>query len=100
MVANTWEVRAERPFITRIGVKKIALFRIGDDIFAINDACPHAGGSLGLGDVKGTLVTCRRHNWAFDVTSGLCPGHDIYRVRTYEVEIRGKEVFVGIPDEY
>jgi nitrite reductase (NADH) small subunit len=40
----------------------IAVFRTADDqVFAIDDRCPHKGGPLSEGIVHGTAVTCPLH---------------------------------------
>jgi len=43
----------------------LALFRFGDSVFAIDDACPHAGASLSGGRVEGRRVVCRAHGLKF-----------------------------------
>ncbi|VDI63724.1 Hypothetical predicted protein [Mytilus galloprovincialis] len=55
--------------------QKIALFRHGGDVFAINEKCPHAGGPLHLGDIEempdNTLcIRCPWHSWRFDLLTG------------------------------
>ena len=39
----------------------VAVFNVAGTICAIADACPHAGGSLGMGRLDGTIVTCAWH---------------------------------------
>jgi nitrite reductase/ring-hydroxylating ferredoxin subunit len=61
----------------------VALFRQGDEIFAIGNACPHQGGNLCDGRVEGDIVTCPLHGWEFDLRSGACmtvPGESVPRL--------------------
>jgi nitrite reductase/ring-hydroxylating ferredoxin subunit len=61
----------------------VALFRRGDEIFAIGNECPHQGGSLCDGWVDGDIVTCPLHGWEFDLRSGACmtvPGESVPRL--------------------
>ena len=44
--------------------KQIALFNIDGQIYATNDACPHAGASLGWGKLEGKVVKCRAQGCA------------------------------------
>jgi 3-phenylpropionate/trans-cinnamate dioxygenase ferredoxin component len=58
----------------------VALFRRGDEIFAIGNQCPHQGGNLCDGFVEGDIVTCPLHGWEFDLRSGACmtiPGESV-----------------------
>lgn len=77
------------------GELRIAVFRIGDDVYAIGDRCSHAEASLAEGELFGTEVECPRHGSEFDVTTGK-PGSlpATQPVPTYGVEIVGGEVFV------
>ena len=43
------------------GSDRIAVFRIGDDVYAIGDRCSHAEASLAEGEVFDTEVECPRH---------------------------------------
>ena len=65
-----------------------AVLRLGDAFSVMDDACPHAGGSLSGGLVDGQMfeapcVICPWHGWPFDVQSGECPDNPSYRVNTY-----------------
>lgn len=53
-----------------VGQHRIAVFRIGDDVYAIGDRCSHAEASLAEGEVFGTDVECPRHGSEFDLTTG------------------------------
>jgi nitrite reductase (NADH) small subunit len=67
---------------------KIAVFRTADNqVFAIENRCPHKGGPLSDGIVHGTSVTCPLHNWVFDLATGEAQGADEGRVRTYPVKV-------------
>lgn len=66
----------------------IAIFRTADDqVFALDDRCPHKGGPLSEGIVHGTSVTCPLHAWVFDLNTGVAQGADDGAVRTYAVRI-------------
>ena len=60
----------------------VAVFRRGDEVFAIGNECPHQGGSLCDGMVEGDIVICPLHGWEFDLRSGVCmtvPGESVAR---------------------
>jgi nitrite reductase (NADH) small subunit len=66
----------------------IAVFRTGaDEVFALDDRCPHKGGPLSEGIVHGKSVTCPLHNWVFSFETGLAQGADEGHVQTHAVRV-------------
>ena len=62
----------------------VAVFRRGEEILAIGNACPHQGGNLCDGFIEGDIVICPLHGWEFDLRSGACmtvPGESVPRYR-------------------
>jgi nitrite reductase (NADH) small subunit len=79
---------------------KIAVFRTADnEVFAIDDRCPHKGGPLSQGIVHGAAVTCPLHNWVISLETGKALGADEGRVRTFPIETRGEEIFVAFEQQ-
>lgn len=67
----------------------IAVFRNADDeIFAIEDRCPHRGGPLSQGIVHGRRVTCPMHNWAIELSNGKAVAPDEGCARNYPVTVK------------
>jgi nitrite reductase (NADH) small subunit len=78
----------------------IAVFRTADDrIFALYDRCPHKGGPLSQGLVHGASVTCPLHNWVISLESGEVQGPDEGCVGRIAVELRGAQVWLGVPSQ-
>lgn len=73
----------------------VAVFRTGDDqVFAMNDRCPHKGGPLSEGIVHGTSVTCPLHAWVFSLETGRAQGADEGFVKTYRVRVEGGRILL------
>ena len=47
-----------------------AVFKVDGVFHVLDGICPHAGGPLGKGMLRGCVVTCPWHGWQFDVTTG------------------------------
>lgn len=76
---------------------RIAVFRTAtDEVFAMDDRCPHKGGPLSEGIVHGRAVTCPLHNWVFSLESGEAQGADEGRVRTYPVRNLGGALSIAL----
>jgi nitrite reductase (NADH) small subunit len=76
---------------------KIAIFRtIEDQVFAIDDRCPHKGGPLSQGIVHGASVTCPLHNWVISLETGKALGADEGAARTIPLKIEGAQIFIAL----
>ncbi len=51
---------------------EVLVANIDGNFFAIDNVCPHMGGDLSMGTLKGSIVTCPRHKSQFDVKDGKC----------------------------
>ena len=76
--------------------KDIAVFNVDGTICAIADTCPHASGSLGLGKLSGTTVTCPVHGMKFDVTTGCFAGTSDFGVASYPVNVVDGKIMVSL----
>jgi nitrite reductase (NADH) small subunit len=94
--ARVDEIADGRGRACRIGGRAIAVFRVGNDFFAMDDACPHEGIPLSLGRVHQGVVICPRHSWRFLLADGSWQNHpdSPCRARVYRVRVEGDEVQV------
>jgi nitrite reductase (NADH) small subunit len=79
-----------------VGDLRIALYNVAGKIYASDDACVHAGGPLGDGPLRDSIITCPWHGWEFDVVKGCAVMSDDVRLTTYDVQVKGKDIFVSI----
>lgn len=88
-------VQGARVVKTRFGC--VAVFRTADDqVFALDDRCPHKGGPLSEGIVHGTSVTCPLHNWVFDMATGIAQGADSGQINTYPIRVVSGRIVLDI----
>ena len=74
--------------------RQIALFRVGDDVHAIDNLCPHQGGPLADGWVDNGQVTCPLHGWEFSLETGTTTMGA--PVAVHKVRVEGNDVQVAI----
>jgi nitrite reductase/ring-hydroxylating ferredoxin subunit len=80
--------------------KDVAVFNVDGTICVIADTCPHAGGSLGMGKLNGSTVTCPVHGMKFDVTTGCFAGTSSFGVASYPAKAMDGKIMVSIsPNE-
>ena len=77
------------------GGKKLALFRMGDRCFAIDELCPHRDAPLHEGFCEGLEVQCPWHASRFRILDGSVEqGPSARPLPAYECRVRGDVVEV------
>ena len=78
--------------------ESLALYRVGDKVYATQELCTHAYVSLVDGYLEGTTVECPVHQARFDITNGkvLDPPANC-DLKTYPVKIENGTIYVEVP---
>lgn len=99
-VGRTSDVAGGRPAVFTIEDRQIAVYRLADGWYAIDDVCTHDGGPLAEGDVEdGGVAVCPRHGARFDIRTGAALSFPaVTPVDTYPVRVEGDDLLVGLPD--
>lgn len=101
-MAAWWRVAgmAELPLNTGMAVavegRAIALFRVGEGVCAIADACPHREAPLAGGELEGGVVCCPYHAWEIDLRTGAVLHDPDQRTPTYPCQVDGDDVWVEV----
>ena len=66
---------------------RLCFGRSGERFFALDDTCPHAGGSLTEGLLDEDIVICPLHAYAFEVATGRCVDESSCSVSSYPVRV-------------
>ncbi|MCD2760222.1 nitrite reductase small subunit NirD [Pseudomonas aeruginosa] len=75
----------------------IAIFRASDDqVFALDDRCPHKGGPLSQGLIYGKRVACSLHNWQIELESGEAVAPDQGCAHRHPVRVENGRVLLGL----
>ncbi len=96
-VAKTSEIGDKSAKCVDVQGKTLAVFNLGGEFYAIDDACPHEEGPLSEGYVEGDEVECPWHAARFNIKTGahICaPAYD--DVACYKVRISGDDVEVEV----
>jgi 3-phenylpropionate/trans-cinnamate dioxygenase ferredoxin subunit len=98
-VGTTSQVPAGRAEVFDVEDRKIAVFRLPDGYFAIEDICTHDGGPLAEGEIEEDRVVCPRHGAKFDIKTGTALSFPaVTPVEAYPVRVDGDELWIGLPD--
>jgi len=97
-VAKVSDLSPESARVVRAAGMDMALVCTPDGLFAMDNVCPHSGGSLGEGVVQGNTVTCPLHAWQFDCKSGRCLTEKRPNQKLFPVRMEKDQVLVEVPD--
>ncbi len=102
--------------LVETGERRIAVFNVRGEFYALNDRCPHEGGSLCKGKLTGLVVAqqpgayewtrdgeiirCPWHGWEFDLRTGRsqCDPAKV-RVRLFDVHVENGSELTGLTAE-
>jgi toluene monooxygenase system ferredoxin subunit len=79
-----------------VGGQALLLVNLGGRVCAYRDRCAHMGVKLSEGKLEGRVLTCRAHQWQYDLTTGNGVNPQAARLERVEVEVDGDGVYVDI----
>ena len=99
LAAEVGDVEDDVPSLVEVGERQIALCRVGDDFYAIDNICTHAFACFTDGFVEGDQVECPLHQARFHIPTGkamTAPAEE--DLRTYPVKREGDTLFVKVEE--
>jgi len=69
-VCKSEEVPDNSMKVISIQGSNILVCRSNNQLFALDNSCPHRGASLSKGEIKGTKIICYMHDFEYDLISG------------------------------
>ncbi|MGI5203780.1 Rieske (2Fe-2S) protein [Spirillospora sp. CA-108201] len=87
------DVRRRRRLAVTVEGRRIALFLVGDDVYALDDVCVHKQRSLSKGAVLNGRVICPGHQWVVDPRTGAIDDRDECQP-SHAVRVDGDDVYV------
>ena len=88
-------LRRDGRALVQAGAQQIAVFRVGDAVYALENECPHARNPLIDGEILAGDLVCVYHRWRFDLATGACLVGDA-PARTYRVEVRDGAAWIDV----
>ena len=96
-VAAAEAVTDDTVLAVNIGASRLALFRIGDEVFALADMCSHGQARLSDGYVEDGCVECPLHQGLIDIRTGAPRKQPITEaVQTYPARVREGRIEIEI----
>jgi nitrite reductase/ring-hydroxylating ferredoxin subunit len=78
--------------------KEIVVTNVGENYFACNDTCTHAGASLSEGNLDNTTIICGWHGAQFDCKTGNLVKFPvtINNLKSYNVTTESEDVLIEV----
>lgn len=91
------DVSEDEPKAVEVNDKKIGVFVIDEQYFAIENVCPHAFALLTEGFIEDQTVECPLHEEIFDIQTGeLKSGPGCRDLCTYPVRVDGQQIQIQL----
>lgn len=78
----------------RAGERDVLLVRLGDRVVACPALCPHLEERLAFGFADGNVLTCSKHLWQWDLSTGAPLGPAEKRLPVAPVRIENGKILV------
>ena len=97
-VGRIAEFAAGQGRMVTVNGRHVALFRLGEEFFALDNMCLHRGGPLCDGQIKNDVVTCPWHFWSYEIRTGMMVQDPRVGVSRHEVRVDGELISVRLTD--
>ncbi len=81
------ELKEGQGISKQILARRIAVFLIDGEYYAVEGDCKHQKAPLDTGKLEGCVLECAWHGWRYDVPSGECLTEKWAKLKTYRVAI-------------
>lgn len=89
------DIPNERAIIVHLpSGERAAVFRDGDELSAVSNACAHQGGPLGEGRIIDGCITCPWHGFQYRREDGCSPEPFTEKIPTYRIKLDGEWVMI------
>jgi len=98
--ASLAELRAAGRLVVHIDRHAICLFADGDEVYAVDNRCPHMGFPLHRGTICDGILTCHWHHARFDLQTGGTFDQFADELRCFPISVSGDDVLVDLSPQH
>ena len=96
-IAQTFDIPENRGKEIEVNGYRVAIFHANGRYYALEALCRHQDGSLAPGKINGEVVECPLHFWHYNIRTGeLLDYLKDVKLETYDIDIRGNDIFIDI----
>lgn len=90
------ELRTAGRLVVHLDGHTVCLFADGDEVYAVDNRCPHMGFPLHRGTICDGILTCHWHHARFDLSTGGTFDQWADELRRFPVELDGDTILVDL----
>jgi nitrite reductase/ring-hydroxylating ferredoxin subunit len=94
--ASLADLRASGRLVVHVDGHSLCLFADGDQVYAVDNRCPHMGFPLHRGTLCDGILTCHWHHARFDLSTGGTFDQWADDLRRFPVILRGDDVLLDL----
>jgi nitrite reductase/ring-hydroxylating ferredoxin subunit len=94
--ASLGDLRSAGRLVVGLNGHTVCLLAEGDEVYAVDNRCPHMGFPLHRGTVEDGILTCHWHHARFDLCTGGTFDQFADELRRFPVEVEGDDVVVDL----
>jgi nitrite reductase/ring-hydroxylating ferredoxin subunit len=94
--ASLADLRAAGRLVVHVDRHSLCLFADVDEVYAVDNRCPHMGFPLHRGTLCDGILTCHWHHARFDLSTGGTFDQWADDLRRFPVELRGDDVLLDL----
>ena len=94
--ASLEELRTKGRLVVHLDRHTLCLFAEGEEVYAVDNRCPHMGFPLHRGTVCDGILTCHWHHARFDLATGGTFDQFADELRRFPVTLNGDDVLVDL----
>jgi nitrite reductase/ring-hydroxylating ferredoxin subunit len=98
--ASLAELRAAGRLVVHVDRHAVCLFADGDEVYAVDNRCPHMGFPLHRGTICDGILTCHWHHARFDLRTGGTFDQFADELRCFPISVSGDDVLVDLSPQH
>ncbi|MDH4263236.1 MAG: Rieske 2Fe-2S domain-containing protein [Spirochaetia bacterium] len=91
-ICSTNEIKDGEVMYMTIGLRNLFIYRNKDSYKVFDSRCPHRSEDIKPEALEGLKLTCPRHKWEFNMSTGECTANN-HGLRTFEIKIENNVLF-------
>ena len=82
----------------KIKDRSVLLYRAGDEVSCVDNACAHLGMPLEMGEIQDGIITCSYHGFRYLLATGECLTVPEVQLKVHAVRVKGTTVEVRLEE--
>jgi nitrite reductase (NADH) small subunit len=79
----------------QVGRYEVAIFNVSGELFALENCCPHQGGTIVDGSIEQCIIACPWHGWRFDLRTGNMILGEFAYIPRFAVKVEQGGIYVA-----